>query len=203
MMLKNSKISILIFTSILIGIYICIVIKKYTVLYIVPSISFEINPFEIFSLILNIFLAYYIAKTLTKEHDARKSEKELLINYFLEYKVEFTNKVSELSEQENFDTVISNAKFKILRSKIHSIIGLAKESNLIEVSEPILNEITENISEIWELFTETPKIASSKSSLAVKADIEKIRLEKLSKIELSNIKLEKLIFQLVLKINNK
>ena len=90
-----------------------------------------------------------------------------------------------------------------MRSKIYSIIGLAKESNLIEVSDPILNEITENISEIWELFTETPKIASSKSSLAVKADIEKIRLEKLSKIELSNIKLEKLIFQLVLKINNK
>lgn len=202
-MLKNSKISILIFTSILVGIYICIVIKKYSVLYIEPSVSFEINPFEIFSIILNIFLAYYIANTLAKEHDSRKSEKELLINYFLEYKLDFANKVSELSEQENFESVVSNAKFKILRTRIHSIIGLAKESNLIDATEPILNEITENISEIWELFTETPKVASSKSSVAVKADIEKIRLEKLSKIELSNIKLEKLIFQLILKINNK
>ncbi|WP_445720469.1 hypothetical protein [Flavobacterium sp.] len=202
-MLKNSKISILIFTSILVGIYTCIVIKKYSVLYIEPSVSFEINPFEIFSIILNIFLAYYIANTLAKEHDSRKSEKELLINYFLEYKLDFANKVSELSEQENFESVVSNAKFKILRTRIHSIIGLAKESNLIDVTEPILNEITENISEIWELFTETPKVASSKSSIAVKADIERIRLEKLSKIELSYIKLEKLIFQLVLKINNK
>lgn len=202
-MLKNSKISILIFTSFLIGIYICIVIKKYSLLYIDPSVSFEINPFEIFSLIINIFLAYYITKTLAKEHDSRKSEKELLINYFLEYKLDFSNKVNELSQQDDFESVLSNAKFKILRSRIHSIIGLAKESNLIEVSEPILNDITANISEIWELFTETPKAANNKSSLAVKADIEKIRLEKLSKIELSNIKLEKLIFQLILKINNK
>jgi len=202
-MLKNSKISILIFTSILVGIYICIVLKKYSLLYIDPSVSFEINPFEIFSLIINIFLAYYITNTLAKEHDSRKSEKELLINYFLEYKLDFANKVNELSLQDDFESVLSNAKFKILRSRIHSIIGLAKESNLIEVSEPILNEITENISEIWELFTETPKAANNRSSLAVKADIEKIRLEKLSKIELSNIKLEKLIFQLILKINNK
>jgi 5-methylthioribose kinase len=202
-MLKNSKILILIATSILVGIYICIVIKKNSLLYIDPSVSFEINPFEIISLVINIFLAYYITNTLAKEHDSRKSEKELLINYFLEYKVDFANKVIELSEQDNFESVLSNARFKILRIRIHSIIGLAKESNLIEVSEPLLNEITENISEIWELFTETPNSANNKSSLAVKADIGRIRLEKLSKIELSNIKLEKLIFQLILKINNK
>jgi len=202
-MLKNSKISILIFISILVGIYICIVIKKFSLLYIDPSVSFEINPFEIFSLVINIFLAYYITKTLAKEHDSRKSEKELLINYFLEYKLDFASKINELSAQKDFESILSNSKFKILRTKIHSIIGLAKESNLIEVSEPILNEITDNISEIWELFTETPKIANNKSSVAIKADIDRIRLEKLSKIELSNIKLEKLIFQLILKINNK
>lgn len=202
-MLKNAKIFILIFTSILVGIYLCIVIKKYSNLFIEPSISFEINPFEIFSLTINIFLAYYITHTLTKEHDSRKSEKELIINYFLEYKLDFANKVNELSEQEDLVSVLSNAKFKILRIKIHSIIGLAKESNFIEITDPILTEITENISEIWEFFTETPQIANNRSSQAVRADIERLRMEKLSKIELSKIKLEKLIFQLILKINNK
>lgn len=202
-MLKNAKVLIIIFTSILIGVYVCIVIKKYSSLYIDGSVSFEINPFEILSLIINIFLAIFITHTLAKEHDSRKSEKELLINYFLEYKLDFANKVSQLSEQEDLMSVYSNAKFKILRSRIHSIIGLTKESNLIDQNESLLSEITETISEIWELFTETPKTPNNKSSIAVKTDIERIRLEKLSKIEITNIKLEKLIFQLIVKINNK
>lgn len=199
---KNAKIFILIFTSILIGIYTCIVIKKYSSLSINGSIGFEINPFEIIALIINVFLAIYITQTLTKKHDSRKSEKELLINYFLEYKLDFTNKINLLSEQEDLMSIYSNAKFKILRSRIYSIIGLTKESNLIEPNDSLLIEIPEKISEIWELFTETPKIPNNKSSIAVKNDIERIRLEKLSKIEMANIKFEKLIFQLIVKINN-
>ncbi len=201
-MLKNSKILIIILTSILIGIYLCIVIKKYTFFHINGEISFEINPFEFLVLVTNIFLAIYITRTLGREHDSQKSEKELLINYFLEYKSNLNQEISELLTQSDLMSVTTNARFKILRTRLFSIIGLAKESKLIEYNDVILSEISEKITEMWEFFTEAPKI-SQLGGKSVRIEIEKIRLEKISKIEQTNIAIEKLIFQLILKINKK
>jgi hypothetical protein len=202
-MLKYSKIVFLSIISILVGFYSCLLIKKFTSLTINEDVGFEINPLEIFSIIINIFLAFYITNVLGKKNDSRKYEKELLINYFLEYKLDFSERIKELKIQDNLESINTNANFKILRSRIFSIIGLTKESNLIDSSDEILSAIPEKISEIWELFTDTPKKPNNKTSAAVREDIQRIRLEKISKIDIANIALEKLIFQLILKINNK
>lgn len=202
-MLKNAKIIVLIIISITAGFYLCILIKKFSSLTINEDVGFELNPLELFSILINIFLAIYITNILGKKHDSRKSEKELLINYFLEYKLDFSDRIKELKTQEDLVSVTTNANFKILRTRIFSIIGLTKESNLIDSSESILSQIPEKISEIWELFTDTPRIPNNRTPVSVREEIERIRLERISKIELANISLEKLIFQLILKINNK
>ena len=56
---------------------------------------------------------------------------------------------------------------------------------------------------VWEEGIGKSVLKSMVDSVAVREEIERIRLEKISKIELANIALEKLIFQLILKINNK
>lgn len=202
-MLKNPKVIIIILASTLFGVYLCLLTIKLFDFSINSEIGFEINPFELLVLLTNIFLAIYITNTLGKEHDARKSEKELLINYFLEYKGDFTFRIAELTKQPDLMSVNTNANFKILRSRINTIIGLAKESNLIDSNEKLLSEIPQKISEMWELFTDAPTLADENSSEIVKKEIERIRLDKISKIELNIVKIEKLIFQLILKINNK
>ena len=201
-MLKNSKILIIIFTSFLIGIYLCLVIKKYSFFHINGEVTLGINPFELITLITNIFLAIYITKTIGKEHDSQKSEKELLINYFLEYKSTLKGEIEDLLTQSDLMSVKTNARFKILRVRVFSIIGLAKESKLVEEHDTLLTEIPEKITEMWSLFTEAPKL-SQQGNKSVQIELEKIRLDKISKIEQTNIAIEKLIFQLILKINKK
>lgn len=200
---KNLKIGLAGTLGILIGFYICIIIKKFTVLKIDPTISFEINPFELFSLIVTIILAIYVARTLSKANDLEKSEKDLLINYLTNFKNEFNQKITYLLEQAEFDSVITNSNFKIIRKKIDTIISLSVEHKFIDKNETYSNELINKVRDIWELFTDTPKKANGRSTAAVKGDIERLRLEQVNKIEMAVIEIEKLLFKLTMKINRK
>lgn len=185
------------------GVCLNLLIKKFSTLYIESQVGFEINPLEFFSIIINIFLAVYITRNLSKLNDLEKTEKELIIGYIKDYKAEFSNKINKLLEQENFESPITNSNFKILRTRISSILNLAIEHNFIVKSDETVIDINKKITEIWELFTDAPKKVSPKTPNAVKVDIERINLEKTTKIETSTVELEKLLFQLIIKINKK
>lgn len=202
-MLKNNKLIISCIVGILIGVCLNLLIKKYSNLYIENKISFEINPLEIFSILINVFLAIYITRNLSKLNDLEKTEKELIINYIKDYKSEFSNKINKLIEQENFENPITNSNFKVLRTRISSILSLAIEHKFIEKTDENVVDINKKVTDIWELFTDTPRKANSKNTVAVKNDIERLNLEKTTKIETSTIELEKLLFQLIMKINKK
>lgn len=202
-MLKHSRVIISCIIGVLIGVCLNLIIKKYSTLSIENQVSFQINPFEIFSILINVFLAIYITRNLSKLNDLEKTEKELIIGYIRDYKTEFSNKINKLLEQENFENPITNSNFKILRTRISSILNLATEYNFIIKSDETVNDINKKITEIWELFTDAPKKVSPKAPNAVKVDIERINLEKTTKIETSIIELEKLLFQLIIKINKK
>ena len=202
-MLKYSKFIVAILISLLIGFYLCIIVKEFTIFTINENVGFEINPLELISILINVFLAIYITGSINKKNESNKYEKELLINFLLEYKRDFSSRINELIIQENLESINTNANFKILRSKIFIISGLIQESNFAINSDNILPNINEKISEIWELFTDTPKASSSRTSVAIREEIERIRLEKISKIEMANIALEKLLYQLILIINKK
>lgn len=202
-MLKHNKVIISTIVGVLIGISLNLLIKKYTNLHIESQVSFEINPLEIFSILINVFLAIYITRNLSKLNDLEKTEKELIIGYIKDYKTEFSNKVNILLENRNFESFITNSNFKILRTRISSILNLATEHDFITKTDETVVDINKKITEIWELFTDAPKQANPKASTAVKVDIDRINLEKTTKIETSTIEFEKLLFQLIMKINKK
>lgn len=189
--------------SFLAGIYACIIFKKFSQFNINPSVGFEINPFEIFSLITAIVLATYVARTLSKKSDLEKAEKDLLIDYLTDFKGEFNNRISYILEQEAFDKVETNSKFKILRKRIDTIIALANEHKFIVANDEHSNDLKSKIRDIWELSTDTPKKPTGRTSTAVRADIDRLRLEQVNKIEMAVIEVDKLIFQLTMKINRK
>lgn len=202
-MLKQSRLIISCFAGILIGVCLNLLIKKYSSLHIDDKVGFEINPLEIFSILINVFLAIYITRNLSKLNDLEKTEKELIIGYIKDYKVEFSSKINKLLEQGNFESPITNSSFKILRTRISSILNLATEYHFITKTDETIVDINKKITEIWELFTDAPKKANPKTPNAVKIDIERINLEKTTRIETSTVELEKLLFQLIIKINKK
>lgn len=202
-MLKESKLWISGLIGIVLGIFLCVLFKKYTVLKINNDVGFEVNPLEIFSLLINVFLAIYITKNLSKQNESEKSQKDIFVRQLEDYKNEFSEKINFLLEKDQFETITTNHNFKILRSKIASLVSLSEDYNFIPQNEDITNKINQKVTDIWELFTDTPKKANPNSAKGVKEDIERICLERRSKIEFSVIEFNKLMFQLIMKINNK
>jgi hypothetical protein len=202
-MQKYNKLAIAATLGFTAGIIFIIFFKKHTTLYFANDISFEINPLEIFSICINIFLAFYITRTLSKKNDQEKSEKELIINYLKDFQLEYNSKTRKLLECEDFDTPLTNSCFKTLRTRVNSILALAEENRIIEPNEETASKIKQKISEIWELFTDTPRSANSKVNQATREGIQTLRLEKIGKIEAASIDLDKLIFHLAMKINRK
>ncbi len=202
-MQKNNKIAIVSILGFVAGIIFIIFFKKYSTLYFANDVSFEINPLEIFSIGVNIFLAIYITRTLSKKNDQEKSEKELIINYLKDFQLEYNTKTNKLLECEDFETPLTNSCFKTLRTRVKSIIGLAEENSIIASNDETAYKIKQKISEIWELFTDTPRTANTRANQATKDGILTLRLEKIGKIEAASIDLDKLIFQLAMKINRK
>ena len=202
-MQKNIKTIIASICGFATGIIFIIFFKKYSTIYIANDLSLEINPLEIFSIGVNIFLAIYITRTLAKKTDQEKSEKELIINYLKDFQLEYSTKTNKLLECEDFETPLTNSCFKALRTRVNSIIALVVENSIIADDDDTASKIKLKISEIWELFTDTPRTADASANQAIRDGIEVLRLEKIGKIEAASIDLDKLIFQLAMKINRK
>jgi hypothetical protein len=145
MMQKYNKIAIAAILGFAAGVMFIIIFKKYTTLYFANDVSFEINPLEIFSIGVNIFLAIYITRTLSKKNDQEKSEKELIINYLKDFQLEYNSKTSKLLECEDFETPLTNSCFKTLRTKINSVLALAEENNIIVNNDETASKIRQKI----------------------------------------------------------
>ena len=148
-------------------------------------------------------LAIYVTRTLSKKNDLEKNEKDLLINYLSEFKLLCNSKISKLLLNDNFDTPETKSDMKILRKKINSIIELAKEYKFIEENDTLATELNNKVRDIWELLTDCPEKVTSRASKTVKDGIERIRLEQVNKVEAALIDIERLIFKITMKINNK
>lgn len=202
-MQKYIRLIIAFLIGITIGIFGLIYFKRLTRFSLSNEISFELNPIEIISIVINLVLAIYVSSILSKKNETQKSQKELLINYLKEFQIDFSKRTDLLLENQDFANQNTNLCFKYLRAKVHSIISIASETGMLVNEEPIAHSLKQKVTDIWTLFTDTPQKASTKANQATKDGIEALRLEKISKIEANCIELDKLIYQLAIKINEK
>ncbi len=200
---KYVKLGLATLVGIIAGFYLCILIKKYTVLTIDPTVSFEINPLEIFTMLATILLTIYVARTIGKANDLEKSEKEMIAHNLTDFKKEFCSKINSMLEQNEFDSVLTNSNFKILRKRIDAIVSLAVDYKFVPNNDPQSNELLNKIRDVWELFTNTPRTANGRTTAAVRNDINRLRLEQISKINMAVIEIEKLLFQLTMKVHRR
>lgn len=177
--------------------------NKYKYLNLSNQISLEVNPLELLFVIINVLLAVYVTRNLSKKNDQERLEKELIIKFLEEFRSEYNERITKLLALEDFEDPTTKSSFKALRQKINSCISLAKEYNVIKSDDIVASEITEIVTDAWELLTDTPKAPSSRANQATKDGVQALRLEKISKIEQASNKLNKLIFKLAMIINQK
>jgi len=189
--------------SFLTGFYFCILIKRYTVLTLNPQASIEINPLEIITTAITIFLAIYVTRTLGKQNDLEKNEKELLIEYLSEFKKLTSEKIYSILKEENFDTSKTKSDLKILRKKASSIINLGTTFNYFDKTDVLATELNDRVRDIWELLTDCPKKINGRATVSVKEGVERLRLEQINKVEMALIDIEQIVFNLTMKINKK
>jgi hypothetical protein len=200
---RNYRLTIAVLCGILSGLYLAIIAKKIFSFSINPNIGFEINPFELFSIATNIILAIYIARTLSKRNDIEKTEKDLLIEYFKDYKKDFTNKINTLLNQGEFISPKTNSDFKVLRKRLKVLIGLSNEYNFIPVNDELTNLASDIVKSVWQSFTDIPRATTDDVPAEIRSDLERIRVEKINSIEVNTIELDKVIFNIIIKINRK
>jgi len=175
------------------GIVITIFLKKWSALYISNEVSIKLNPFEIISIGVTVLLAIYITRKLSKDNDIDKSQKELLISYFDDFKNEASIKVSNILKKNAFNKTETKSALKILRKRLKSIIELAEDYSFIEKNSDLTKKTKEKLTDIWEILTDTPKRGADQTLIE----------EKKQAVEKNMIEIYELIFKITFEINKK
>lgn len=183
------------------GFYSKCCIDQYTIVKFSDTINWEANPIELISLIVTILLAFYVTRTLGKKNAKEKAETELLINYLLGFKNDLLTRFDSLSTESSLEQINLNSNCKIIRKRLHSIVSIATDNGYVETNDESVIALKEKVRDIWEALTDTPQLIDGRASKAVKHGIATLRAEKISKVENTIIEIEKIIFNLILKIN--
>jgi hypothetical protein len=80
---------------------------------------------------------------------------------------------------------------------------LGKEFGYIEDNDVLSTALNNQVRDIWELLTDCPNKVGGRSNQSVKEGVERLRLEQVNKVEMALIEIEKIIFQILMKINKK
>lgn len=200
---KNKWLLIVSFVlGILLGSIVLIVIKKYSILTFQNNIGLSINPLEIISVTINVLLAIYVTATLSKRNEQEKSDKQFLINSFDTFNRDVAKTIAFFVDNEEYDNINVRAKFKSLRIKLSSLIKIGEDNELLNKDDSN-NLISSKMTEMWELFTDSPRKPSKNASKAVKDDLEYLKVQKISDIDKKHIEFEEEIFKIIFKINRK
>jgi hypothetical protein len=195
--IKTSQI-IIFLIGILTGGSLIVLIKKYDHLNIENGISIEINPIEIFSILINIFIAYYLTVVFGKKNDIDKSERDILIQFFEDFRKDKDLIIAEsidviLSGNQNTNLNFINSQFKYLRQKLNMNLTLLVDRNIILSNDVLKQNAETKMKNIWEKITYTP-IAGQQNYI-----IE----NELSNARRFSTELDKLLFELIITINKK
>lgn len=179
-----------------------ILFKKFSFFTIQNNIGLSLNPVEVVSIAINIILAIYITAKLSRKNDLERSEKQFLINSFEAFSRDTNKIIATYISNEDFDTINVKAKFKSLRIKLQSLIKLGQDYDLLDTKESN-DSIAHKLTELWELFTDSPRKASKSSPKSVQEDFEYLRVQRISDIERKQIEFEEEIFKIIFRINRK
>ncbi|SFN60758.1 hypothetical protein SAMN05444143_1374 [Flavobacterium succinicans] len=180
------------------GGYLIIIIKKHSHFNIENNISIGINPIEIFSIIMNIFIAYYLTVVFGKKNDIDKSERDILIQFFEDFRKDKDLIIAEsidviLSGNQNTNLNFITSQFKYLRQKLNMNLNLLVDRKIILNNDVSKQNAEAKMRDIWQKITYTPTLGQQNYIIE----------NELSNARRFSTELDKLLFELIIRINNK
>lgn len=187
---------IIIFTlGIVIGVFFTILIKKISYFNFQNGISIEVNPFEIFSIVINILIAYYLTVIFGKKNDIKKSEQDILTRYFEDFRRDKDSIIFEsigLILSGNNNSFV-NSQLKYLRKKLNMNLKLLVDQGIIFDNSIEKQNAETKMRKIWEKITYNP--TSTQQNYNVESELSMAR-------NLST-ELDEILFKIIIMINNK
>ena len=160
-----------------------VIFKKYSFFYLSNEISFT-DVLTLFATVILTIYIVYLGGVLQDKQDNTRATKDTIINYYSEY-ISFLDKKIHSIMNNSMDQSKVNANFKILRVRFHKLADITKEHNFIG-SDDLTKQIFKEITFLWTTFTNGTNITNT--------SVQEL-------IELRLIKIEGLIYDLVLVIN--
>lgn len=167
------------------------------------EVGMEFNPIGFLNLIATIVLAFYVTRILSRQNNKESQDAELINNYLLSFKDDLNLRFSNLSSEDKHELIKLTSDCKIIRSRLHSICDLCDAKGLVRAENESIVQIKESVRKVWELLTDTPKKIDGRANKATKDGLRTLQKEKLSQVRYELVKIEQLIFKIVLEVNQK
>jgi hypothetical protein len=189
---------IIFLTGIIIGGYLIVIIKKNSYFNVDNDISISINPIEIFSILTNISIAYYLTVVFGKKNDIQKSERDILIKFFEDFRKDKDLIIAEsidviLKGSQSSDSNFIASQFKYLRQKLDMNLKLLVDREIILNNDISKQNAETKMRDIWEKITYVP--TAIQQNYIVENELSNARR--------FSTELDKLLFELIIIINNK
>lgn len=164
------------------------------------QIDFSINPFEFISLAINFLLAVYVLRKLNKHDEGNKTECNLIINYVTSFDTDFNRAIGKIAKNDTrFD--LATSTFKTYGIRIETLLRLAKEQKFIDNDSTEAKALLENIKDLRDLLTNTPKDGAVEDGIRIKDGKLSFSETHLEKIMNTLFLTHNSIFSLIVEIN--
>jgi hypothetical protein len=167
------------------------------------QINFDLDPINLLTLLVTIFLAIYITGRLEKINEQERVLKDLMIDDLKDFKFDFVKEIREILKLDKIGYNDVVGKLRTLRQSLNALITIIKKYKFLENQE-VLNSLDSKVRDIRDLFTDTPS-GSVTTDTDIKIEAGKISLgtNRRENIEVAISDIRVLIFELVVEINKK
>lgn len=190
--------TLVLFMGFLSSFFVCLFLKNNFLFQ--KSISIQIDPINIISIIVNVLLIIYATRFLNRRNEEDRVEKDVLIVYLKDFQSNLDGILKDLLLTEKaLDFGIVVAKLKMLRQSFNTVAALIKKYGYSDLGACV--KIDSYIRDINDSFTNTVKSEGG----AVTIDMDKISVDmKIHQdIEESNSRIRQVVFDLIVVINRK
>lgn len=170
------------------------------------QVAFEIDPLNALSVLVNVLLVVFVTRTLTRQNEEERVEKDLLIKRLEGFQDTLNKALIAFLSKENLKLTDVTAELKTLRRDFNSIWDLLKKYRYEIVVDGcnLCSDIDSGLRDIKDYFTDTPRTEDTGDGAAtISQDEISLSASGRQGVEDSNMKIKGQIFDLVVAINKK
>ncbi|MDB5238451.1 MAG: hypothetical protein JWM46_721 [Candidatus Kaiserbacteria bacterium] len=163
------------------------------------GLQLSLDPIEIFSIAINILLAVWILRKLSRDDDSEKVERDLIIRYFEDFDKDLMRAVRK-SSQNGVKYAFVVAALKELRIRLLRLLSLAIEQGFITNDSVCTIALPEHLKGLRKLLTTTPRKGAVEDGIRVEEGKLYFSDEHINKINAAMFETNNGVFRLLVEV---